>query len=289
MSSVLYDAPGPRARRNTLIGSVIGGGVILALLGYVIYRLNAAGQFAPELWGPLLNPNNEFFRQVWNLLLSGFRLTLEAAALSIVFSVAVGVLLGILRLSLPPAFRWPVVLFIELARGTPVVMAIFFAYVVLPSVGLRWPLLWYLVLALTVYNSVIIAEILRAGVNSLPNGQREAGLAIGLTPVRTLWLIQLPQAFRIMLPALISQAVVALKDTTLAAVTMAGFAEALNQAKPIYQNLGNPIQVYFVVGIIFITINYLLSRLAVWLEGRVSRRTSGDAHALDKAAQIEDA
>lgn len=275
MSSVLYDAPGPRARRNSVIGSVIGGLAIAAMAAAIVVRLASQGQFSGDLWGPLLNPSHEVFSQVWALLISGFQTTLIAAVLAIVLSLVVGVTLGVLRLSTPPSVRWLVVLVIELVRGTPVVLAIYFVSTVFPELGLKLPNLWYLVIALTAYNSVIIAEILRAGVNSLSKGQREAGLAIGLTPLRTLQMIQLPQAFRVMLPALISQFVVALKDTTLAAVALFGFVEALNQGKVIYQNLGNPIQVYTVIGIIFITINWLLGKFATYLEARMSRRTTG--------------
>lgn len=275
MSSVLYDAPGPKARRNNLIGSIIGGVAILGLLALVLVKLNENGQLAPELWAPLLNPSNEYFAQVWTLLRQGFTNTLEAAAISIVLSLAIGILLGIARLSMHGVKRWPIVALIELVRGAPVVLAIYFAANVLPQFGIQLDNLWYLVIGLTAYNSVIFAEILRAGVASLPKGQREAGLAIGLTPLRTLQLIQLPQAFRVMLPAIISQIIVCLKDTTLAAVALAGFTEALNQSKAIYQTLDNPIQVYAVVAVVFITINYLLGKLAVWLENRLSKRTAG--------------
>lgn len=275
MSSVLYDTPGPRAKRLNLIGSIVGALVIIGLAALVIVRLNEAGQFEGALWAPLLRPSDESFAQVWLLLRRGFQQTLTAAALAIAFSFVVGVALGIARLSVPRWLRLPIVTVIELVRATPVVLTIYFVAQVFPQFGKSLPNLWYLVIALTAYNSVIIAEILRAGVAALPRGQREAGLAIGLSPLRTLWLIQLPQAFRVMLPALISQMVVCLKDTTLAAVALTGFIEALNQGKSIYQNLDNPIQVYVIIGIIFITINYLLSRLAVWVEKRMSTRTAG--------------
>lgn len=274
-SSVLYDAPGPKARRNNLIGSIIGGAAILGLIALVLSKLNENGQLAPELWAPLLDPNNEVFPQVWALLREGFKNTLLAAAISIVLSLAIGIALGTARLSMHGVKRWPIVALIELVRGAPVVVAIYFAANVLPQFGIQLDNLWYLVIGLTAYNSVIFAEILRAGVASLPKGQREAGLAIGLTPLRTLQIVQLPQAFRVMLPAIISQIIVCLKDTTLAAVALAGFTEALNQSKAIYLNLDNPIQVYTVVGIIFITINFLLGKFAEWVERRMSTRTAG--------------
>ncbi|MFP5346442.1 MAG: amino acid ABC transporter permease [Actinomycetes bacterium] len=274
-STVLYDALGPRGRRRVLLGSIVAGVVVLAVLYLVVGRLQRQGQLSWQLWGPLLDPSNEVFDAVWRLLGQGFKATVSAAALAIALSLVIGTLLGMLRLSLRGVGRFPVVGLVELLRGLPVVISIFLAARLLPEFGVNLSNMWYLVIGLTAYNSVIIAEIVRAGVNSLPRGQREAGLAIGLTPGQTLRTILLPQAFRVMLPGLISQLVVVVKDTSLAAVVLAGFTEALNSSKAIYQNLNNPLQVYTVVGVLFIIINYTLSKLAEWVERRTSRRTSG--------------
>ncbi len=139
--------------------------------------------------------------------------------------------------------------------------------------------LWYLVIGLTLYNSVIIAEILRAGVTSLPRGQREAALAVGHDAVAgSMRTVELPQAFRVMLPALISQVVVILKDTSLVALlAFFGFDELLGNGEQIAQVLDNPIQSLFVIAAIFILINYGLSRLAIWAERRLSRASGSDA------------
>jgi glutamate transport system permease protein len=276
MSSVLYDEPGPRARRRSLIGTVVAGVALLALLGFVVARLAEQGQFSMELWGPLIDPSNEVFPQVWELLLRGLAATLVAAALAITFSLIVGTSLGTLRLMLGRWTRVPLVAGIELFRGLPVVITIFYVWQVLPEVGVDVSFLpgenglWYVVIGLTLYNSVIIGEILRAGVLSLPRGQGEAARAIGMTEWQVMRMILLPQAFRTMLPALISQLVVVLKDTSLAAI-LGLYIELLRRGNIISQNLDNPIQTLFVVGLIFITINYGLSRLAVWTEARLGR------------------
>jgi len=207
---------------------------------------------------------------VWNLLWEGLRATLRAAALAILFSLIVGTLLAVMRITSAPWWRWLVVSVIEVFRGLPVVITIFLAARVLPELGIDLSLLWFLVIGLTAYNSVVIAEIIRSGVAALPRGQTEAAYAIGLTRGQTLRLVLLPQAFRIMLPALISQLVVVLKDTSLGAFI--SFPELLRQGNIIVANLSNPIQTYLLVGVIFILINYALSRLAVWLERRVSHR-----------------
>jgi len=282
MSSVLYDAPGPRARRRALIGTVLASLVLLALLGVVVKRLADQGQFSMDLWGPLINPAHEQFGLVWELLGRGLLATLIAAALAIFLSLVVGTTLGTARMMLGRWGRIPLVGGIELFRGLPVVITIFYVWQVLPEIGVDvGPLpgengLWYVVIGLTLYNSVIIAEILRAGVASLPRGQGEAARAIGMTEWQTMSTVLLPQAFRTMLPALISQLVVVLKDTSLAAI-LGLYIELLRRGNIIALNLDNPIQTLTVVGAIFIAINYGLSRLAVWTERRLSRSRGGRA------------
>lgn len=292
--AVLYDAPGPKARRRALIGSVVALAVIAALVFVAVSRLADRGQFDAELWSPLFNPGDETFPLVWELIGKGLVATLSAAALAIVFSLLIGTALGSARMLLASQpnpvrlLRMPIVALIELFRGLPVVISIFMAYHLFRYAGLRLTflpgeeLMWYVVVGLTVYNSVIIAEILRAGVAALPRGQAEAARAVGMTESKTMRLVLLPQAFRIMLPALISQLVVVLKDTSLG--TFIAYTELLNRSLRISQNLDNPIQMLLVAGLIFILINWLLSRLAVWTERRLSSRgtTSGMQESVER-------
>ena len=277
-ANVLYDAPGPRARRLAGIGGGIATVVLLLLLGLVVKRLSDAGQLAGALWGPILNPSDESFKPVWELIAKGILATLTAAVLSIAFSMVIGGVIGVARIMLGRWSRMPIIALIELLRGLPVVITIYFASRVLPDLGVNLTGLpggaglWFLVIGLTAYNSVIIAEIIRAGVASLPRGQSEAALAVGLTPGASMRLVLLPQAVRVMLPALISQLVVILKDTSLAAV-LGLYIELLRQGNLIALNLDNPIQILAVVAVIFILINYSLSRLATWVDQRSIRKT----------------
>jgi len=275
--SVLYDAPGPRARRRAAVGGAIATLAVVILMGVVVKRLADQGQFAGQLWGPILNPSDDSFLPVWKLIGKGVLATLTAAVLAIAFSLLIGGVVGVARMMLGRRSRIPIVGLIELLRGLPVVITIYFASRVLPELGVDLTGmpggsgLWFLVIGLTAYNCVIIAEIIRAGVASLPGGQREAALAIGLTPGATMRLVLLPQAVRVMLPALISQLVVILKDTSLAAV-LGLYTELLRQGNLIALNLHNPIQILSVVGVIFILINYSLSRLATWVDQRSVRQ-----------------
>ncbi|MEV1330489.1 amino acid ABC transporter permease [Micromonospora costi] len=297
-TSVLYDVPGPRQRRITLISSAVA--TVLLLIGayYLIYRpLDDKGQFSMELWGPLIDPSNENFSQVWDRLALGLKNTLIAAVLAIVSSLVVGTLLAVLRIQLKSLTRRRFVGFatplayllrglsvllsavtrvcVEVFRGLPVVITIFFVARGFPEFGVSFDTLWYLVIGLTIYNSVVIGEILRSGMEGLPGGQGEAAAAIGLSPLQSTRMILLPQAFRIMLPALISQLVVVLKDTSLGFII--SYEETLNIGKQIIGVLENPIQVYVVIAVLFIAVNYSLSKLAQYVQHRLSRgrRTAG--------------
>jgi glutamate transport system permease protein len=269
VTSVLFDAPGPRARRRVLVGSVVAGVVLAGLTVLVGQRLADNGQFEGAKWGPILNPSDESFGPLWRSLWGGMKKTLAAAVWAMFFSLTLGTVMAVTRITAARWYRWLVVSVIELLRGVPVVMAIFFASRVLPEVGVDLSLHWYLVIGLTAYNSVVIGEIIRAGVAALPRGQTEAAYAIGLGRWGALRLILLPQAFRIMLPALISQLVVILKDTSLGAFI--SYEELLRRGNFAVQNLGNPLQLYLLIGALFIAVNYALGRLAVAAERRVAR------------------
>ncbi len=281
--SVLYDAQGPRARRRTRIATVAALLALAGLAFLVIRRLAAQGEFSMEKWGPLIDPSNEAFEPVWQLLAEGVVNTLKAAAVAMTLSVVLGTLIAVARLSLGRAGRIPLIGLVELFRGLPVVVLVYFGARVLDDVGV--PLdqlpggqtLWGLVIGLTAYNMVIFAEVVRAGVESLPRGQREAALAIGLTNGQAMQLVLLPQAFRVMLPAIISQLVVVLKDTSLVTF-VANYDELLSQGESIRRNLDNPIQTFVVIALMYIAINYALGRLAQYVEHRQTR-TAGRAGA----------
>ncbi|MFI6759590.1 amino acid ABC transporter permease [Micromonospora sp. NPDC050417] len=291
-TSVLYDIPGPRQRRITWISSIAVGIALLLAAYFLIYRpLDEKGQLSMELWGPLIDPGNENFSQVWDRLGFGFRQTLVAAALSILSSLVLGTLLAILRIQLKSLARRRFTglstplsyllrglstllaaitrVCVEVFRGLPVVITIFFVARGLPEFGVSFDTLWYLVIGLTIYNMVVIAEILRSGMEGLPGGQAEAAAAIGLSPLQTTRMILLPQAFRVMLPALISQLVVVLKDTSLGFII--AYEDTLNIAKQIIGVLSNPIQTYVIIAVMFIVVNYSLSKLAQYVQHRLAR------------------
>jgi glutamate transport system permease protein len=296
-SGVLYDAPGPRTRRLTVIGGAFAA-VVAAAAFYVLVLQPLAdkGQLSSQLWGPLVDPANENFRLVWQRIGHGAANTLIAAAWAIVAALAFGTVLAVVRVQLKAlgmrrfagvpalavvplrALSWLLGAvtraFVEVFRGLPVVITIFFAGRGLPEFGISFDNdMWYVVIGLTIYNGVVIAEILRSGMEGLPAGQSEASAALGLMPLQTTRIILLPQAYRIMLPALISQLVVVLKDTSLGFIV--SYEETLEVAKQIIGALGNPIPVYFVIGAGFIAVNYVLSWLARYVQHRLARGSTG--------------
>jgi glutamate transport system permease protein len=274
--SVLYDAPGPRAKRNTLIGTAVAGVAIVILVVLAVIQLGANGQLDGQKWGPLFNPGNQYFVAVWAALGGGLLTTVTAAAITLVLALFIGTVLAVLRVTSTPLYRWLVVGLVELLRGLPVVVTIYFASRVLPEIGISLPPLWYLVVGLTAYNCVIIAEIIRSGIAALPRGQTEAAYAVGLTQFQVVRLILLPQAFRIMLPALISQLVVIVKDTSLGFVVF-GFTEFVRTGNTVIQFFGGqlginlPLQMYVAIALVFILINYGLGKLAEYVDRRSSR------------------
>lgn len=274
--TVLFDAPGPKAQfRHRIIGAV---GLLLVALVVALVVIGLANpannQFAPEKWYPFL------LRSTWtSYIVPGLLFTLSAALAAVVLSIIAGILLGLGRLAPNVIVRAVCGVFVEFFRAVPVLMMMLFAYFfglyVLQITGMAG-LFFGVVAGLFFYNASVIAELVRSGVGSLPRGQREAGLAIGMTEVQTLFTVQLPQAITAMLPSIVSQLVVILKDTALG--TWITASDLLQQASNIGSAYANTIPALLVAAVIYIVINYALTRVAGWLEkrlkssGRSSRR-----------------
>ncbi len=260
MTSVLYDAPGPIGRRTSRIISYIVGAIVLGGLAWYFYGLNEQGLLAPERWNIWNDP------LVWMDLLRALGTTLQMAALGAVGAILLGIVLALLRITPSRWVRIPTTGVLELLRGMPVLLMIFFFWAL---VGLE-PFL-AVVLALALYNGAIIGEALRAGMVSLPKGQREAGLSIGLGGLQTRLLIEFPQAFRNMIPIIVAQLVVLLKDTSLGYII--GMQEFLRRGRLTYEFFGRD-QYAFSTFVIMILL-YLAINLAVsWVARRLAKGSS---------------
>lgn len=274
-TSVLFDTPGPRARTRYRIIALLGLLVALAIGWVVVDRLNQYQEFSGAKWSPMATWST------WRYyLLLGLWNTIKAAGLSVLGATVFGFVFGSGRLSQHAPVRWISGAVVEFFRAIPVlIMMIFFfgiyAYNGVFSAELN-PLA-AVVTALTLYNGAVMAELLRSGVHSLPAGQAEAGLSVGLSPGQVLRSIQIPQAVTAMLPALVSQLVVILKDTALG--TVITYPELLQQGQNLSSLHSNIFAALVVVALIFITVNWALTALAGLLERRISRRgrTAGEA------------
>jgi glutamate transport system permease protein len=269
VQNVLFDAPGPRSRRNILIGNIVGALLIVGLLGYVVFLLAGKGQLDPAKWTPFLEGRTwEFF------ILPGLLSTLKAAAIAVVTSVLFGLIFGLGRLSHIRPVRWVAGVIVEFLRAVPVLLMMIFLWLALGRSNLVDDAPFVaVVIALTLYNGSVIAELIRSGVQGLPKGQREAGLAIGMTQMQSLRAIEVPQALIAMLPALVSQFVVILKDSALGYII--GFPELLQNARRLGVGEGNLLQSLLIAAVIFILINFALSTLATRLSTLLSFRTKG--------------
>ncbi|GAA2005860.1 amino acid ABC transporter permease [Microbacterium ulmi] len=274
MTSVLYDVPGPRAiARNRIIG-IVTVLVVAGVLGFILWRLIETGQFTAIKWSAFTYTN------VWVQIGLAMWATVSAFAVAAVGALALGFLLALGRLSDHAWVRWPAGAVVEVFRAIPVLVFMFLLYFGLPAIGIRMVPFWAVVIALIAYNGSVLAEVFRAGVESLPNGQSEAGYALGLRKSGVMRLILLPQAIRAMLPVIIAQLVVTLKDTALGFIIT--YEELLFYARFLgsRSEFGSPIvPATIVIGLIYIAMCLLLSYFASLAEKQLRRSPKARAAA----------
>lgn len=256
-SSVLYDVPGPRARvRNRILGAVTLL-VVAAVIGFVVWRFIDTGQFSATKW------NVFTYTAIWERFGQATLATLAAFAVAAIGALALGFVLAIGRLSDRRWVRLPVGWVVELLRAVPVLVFMLLLYYGLPVIGIRMSSYWAVVIALILYNGSVLSEVIRAGVEALPRGQSEAGYAVGLRKAGVMRLILLPQAIRAMLPVIIAQLVVTLKDTALGFIIT--YPELLYFARLLGSNgeYGSPlIQAALVASVIYVAMCLALSYAA---------------------------
>ncbi|OIJ96279.1 amino acid ABC transporter permease [Streptomyces monashensis] len=257
-TTALYDIPGPRTRQRHRLYGVLATAVLLGLIAWILYLLFDTGQFTYTKWMPFV------YKGIQELLLRGLGNTLKAFAIAAALSLVLGGVLAVGRLSDHRPVRRAAAVLVEFFRAMPVLVMIFFIFVALKAQPLT-----ALVAGLTLYNGSVLAEVLRSGVNAVERGQREAAFALGMRKTQVMAHVLVPQAVRAMLPAVISQLVVALKDTSLGYLIT--YEEFLHAGKLIASNLDYDlpfIPVVMVISPIYIGMCMLLS----WCAVRVSRR-----------------
>ncbi|MGC1209469.1 MAG: amino acid ABC transporter permease [Ornithinimicrobium sp.] len=251
--------------------AVAGLLALAAAIVYVLIRMNDKGQLEIDKWVSLVEPSswtNYWFPGLWDLF--------RAAIVSVILSMIVGLILAMGRMSDLAPLRWATTVFVEFFRAVPVLIMMIFTFFYLSNQDWSnnaWNPFIGVVVGLTLYNSSVLCEVIRSGVGSLPNGQREAGLAIGLNPSQVRRTILVPQALTSMLPVIVSQIIVIVKDSALGFIIL--YPELLTQARNLSSSKGNVLQAYIFAAVMFILINYALGKLAEAVENRQRRRAAG--------------
>ncbi len=265
----LGDALGPKGRRQTRILTAVSAVLIAGCVAVAVSRLADKGQLDADRWRPFSQwPIQKFF-------LEGLQTTVEVSLVSMIGAMALGAILALARLSLTRAVRWVTTVFVEFFRGLPLVLLIFFCALGLPAYGVNLSVFWYVAIGLIVYNGAVLGEIFRAGILSLDRGQTEAAYSLGMGYWKAMLLVIIPQAARRMIPAIVSQLVTLLKDSSLGAAV--AFEELLRRGRINGEFFQNPLQSLVVVAVLYIVVCFALSMLARRLEVRQRRRYKAGA------------
>ncbi len=259
--SALYEAPGPRARRRIAIGTAASAVLLVLLVLLVVRQFYVTGQLASRYWSFLLE------WPTWRFLLQGFVGTVEVALTAGVIALVLGLLLMLGRVSGIAPLSAACRVVTDFFRGVPSLLLIYFFFLVVPQYGVQMPSFWMLTLPVALAASGVLAEVFRAGVNAVPRGQVEAALSIGLSPAKTMRRIVLPQAVRYVIPSLIAQLVVVVKDTTVAYVV--SYPDLMQNARVLITNYDALLSMYLVVAVIYVLINFAINKASVY----VARRT----------------
>lgn len=264
IKDILYEPPGPRTKKLTAAATAVSVAALAALAFLIVRQFYITGQLSPKYW-------NFFARSTtWKFLAQGLAGTLKVAAVSGVVTFIMGFLLMLGRISSNKLLQAVSAAIIEFSRGVPTLLFIYFFFLVAPQFGLKLPAFWKISLPVAISAAGIVAEVLRSGVNAVPRGQREAALCIGMRGWQVFLLIVFPQALRYVIPALIAELVIVLKDTTFAYVV--NYADLMQNAKVLISNYDALLPVYLVAAIIYILINFLLNRLSVAVANRGNSR-----------------
>jgi glutamate transport system permease protein len=251
----LYEAPGPKARRGIAIATAVSLLAIGALLFVIVRQFYITGQLKARYWS--------FFTRwtTWSFLGKGLLGTVKVALSAGIIALLAGMILMLGRISQSKIANWLSAALIEFSRGVPTLLFIYFFFLFAPQLGLKLPAFWKITLPVAISAAGVVAEVLRSGVNAVPKGQREAALSLGMSRASAFFKIIFPQALRFVVPAMISELVIVLKDTTFAYVV--NYSDLMQNAKVLISNYDALLSVYLVVAIIYILINSLLNKLSV--------------------------
>lgn len=252
LEDLLFGATSPRAQALTRAASGVAALALLVLAAGVLWQFHEAGQLDAAFWKFFAWPTT------WAFLAQGLLGTLASAAMAALIALGFGLVLMLGRLSRLRLLRWPSVALIELLRGTPTLLLIYVCFLALPSMGIKLSTYWMLTLPVGLSCAAVVAEVYRAGVLAVPRGQAEAARSLGMTEVQLFFSIVFPQALRYIVPALVAQLVIVVKDTTFGYVVTYG--ELMQNAKVLIANYQALVPVYLVVALLYCLVNYAISR-----------------------------
>ena len=257
MRDALYEAPGPKMRAKIRIGTAISLAAVVALFAVILQRFYVTGQLSVHYWF--------FFTHLstWKFLLAGFEGTVKVALTAGAIALVLGLLLMLGRTSGVKPLQALCRLFTDFFRGVPSLLFIYFFFLVLPQYGISMPAFWMLTLPVALAAAGVLSEVFRAGVNAVSKGQVEAAQSLGLSKAKITFKIVLPQAIRFIIPSLISQLVVVVKDTTVAYVV--SYPDLMQNARVLITNYDALVSVYLVIAVIYIIINVLINKAAVYV------------------------
>lgn len=256
---VLYEAPGPKARRRIAVATAASVVALAALAAAILHRFYIMGQLDAKYWSIFTRYTT------WRFLAQGLAGTLEVALAAGVLAFVAGLLLMLGRISGNAVARGLCTALIEFSRGVPTLLFIYFFFLIAPQFGVKLPAFWKIAAPVAISASGVVAEVLRSGVNAVPRGQTEAALCLGMRGGNVFFRIVFPQALRYVVPALISELVIVLKDTTFAYVV--NYADLMQNARVLISNYDALLSVYLVTAVVYILINYLLNKISAAVAG----------------------
>ena len=256
----LYEQPDEKTRKKITVVTVVSLLAIAVFALYILKLFKDNGQFDGKYWS--------FFMRIttWKFIFEGLLGTIEASLLAGVMALSIGFVFMIMRISFYRPLNWAGAALTEFTRGVPTLLFIYFFFLYVPKMGINLPSVLRVSLPVAISASGMVSEVLRSGVNAVPKGQREAALSIGMRETKVFTKIIFPQAIRYVIPALVSDLVIVVKDTTFSYIV--NFPDLMQNAKVLISNYDALLSVYLMAAVIYVLINYLLNKISVTLANR---------------------
>ena len=260
---VLYEEPGPKTRKKIKQYTILSIILLVALTVLIIRQFFVTGQLSARYWDFFAKPTT------WIFLLKGLLGTVQIALAGSLIAFVAGFIFMFGRVRGNKIVNAVCSAIIEFSRGVPTLLFIYFFFFVMPMLGVKITAFWKISIPVAISASGGVAEFLRSGVNAVNKGQREAALSLGFSENRTFFKILFPQGFRFVLPSLISQFVIVLKDSTFAYIV--SYNDLMQNSMVLISNYDALLSVYLVTAVIYIVINYFLNKFSLSLAKRIGR------------------